>query len=70
MRANLIISLIPLLLILVLFIVPFWRILPRAGIASPWALTVIFYPMVLVWLWVLAFKKWPADKYDIAEAFK
>jgi len=52
-------SLLPLVLITGLFAIPFWRLLPRAGIPAPWALTVIFSPMVIVWLWVLAFKNWP-----------
>ena len=54
------ISLLP-LLILAVFVFSFWKILPRAGIAAPWSLTVIFGPMMFVWLWVLAFKKWPND---------
>ncbi|MBY4895198.1 hypothetical protein KUL25_20745 [Rhodobacteraceae bacterium N5(2021)] len=51
-----------LLIMLVLIVVPFWKILPRAGIASWVALFAIlpFVPFVL--LWVLALKKWPGDE--------
>ena len=42
-------------------VIPLWRILPRAGIAAPWAL-VAFVPLgTIVLLWVMAYKRWPAD---------
>ena len=42
-------------------VVPFWRILPRAGIPSWVALFAIFPLISLVLLWVMAFKRWPGD---------
>jgi len=51
--------LIPIMLALV--IIPFWRILPRAGIPAPVALVAIIPLAPLVLLWVMAFKKWPGD---------
>ncbi len=45
----------------VLTVIPFWRILPRAGVAAPWALAAVIPFGALVLLWVLAFRKWPGD---------
>ena len=54
-------GLIWLLIIAALTIVPFWKILPRAGL-SPWLALVTIIPLgTLVLLWVLAFKRWPGD---------
>ncbi len=44
-----------------LMVVPFWRLLPRAGIAAPWALVSVVPLGALVLLWVLAFRRWPGD---------
>lgn len=49
------------LAVTILQVIPLWRILPRAGIASPWALTAALPLGVLVLLWVLAFRRWPQD---------
>jgi hypothetical protein len=43
------------------FIIPLWRILPRAGIPSWVSLFCIFPLAVIVLWWVIAFKKWPGD---------
>ena len=45
----------------VLQVVPLWRILPRAGIASPWALAAAVPLGTIVLLWVMAYKDWPAQ---------
>jgi len=53
----------PLFLVLgaLLVVIPFWMILPRAGLSSFWALC-SFIPLgALVLLWVLALKRWPGD---------
>lgn len=54
-----------LMLVLVFFmipIVPFWKIFPRAGM-SPWLSLFSIIPIISVlFLWVLAFKKWPGDE--------
>jgi branched-subunit amino acid transport protein AzlD len=39
-----------------LVIVPFWKILPRNGIPNWVAIFAIFPPVVLILLWVVAFK--------------
>ncbi len=50
------------LLLPILIVIPFWRLLPRAGIPGPVALLAIvpFVPLIL--LWILAFKRWPQDR--------
>jgi len=49
------------LLFLVLHIVPFMKLLPRAGI-SGWLGIIAVIPLgALILLWVLAFMKWPGD---------
>lgn len=50
-----------LLLNAVLWIVPFWRIFPRAG--WPAALSVLMaVPFVsLILAWILGFKRWPGE---------
>lgn len=48
--------------LLVLLVVPVWRLLQRAGYSGAWAL-LMFVPFVgFVLLWVLSFVKWPNDK--------
>ena len=46
----------------ILVVIPFWMILPRAGIASAWALVALIPIAPLVLLWVLALKRWPGDE--------
>jgi hypothetical protein len=42
--------------------VPFMRILPRAGIPG-WVGVLGVIPLTpLIFLWILAFKKWPGDQ--------
>ena len=54
-------GLIWLLLVAALTIVPFFRLLPRAGL-SPWIALVSVVPLgALVLLYVLAFRTWPGD---------
>jgi hypothetical protein len=45
-----------------LLVIPFWRILPRAGLPAPLSLVSIIPPGPLVLLWILAFKRWPGDR--------
>lgn len=42
-------------------VIPFWRILPRAGLPAWLALLTVFPLITLVLLWVMAFKRWPGD---------
>ena len=44
-----------------LFVVPFWKLLPRAGIPAPVALVAAIPFGAVVLLWVMAFKRWPDD---------
>ncbi|MEM6482268.1 MAG: hypothetical protein AAF681_10515 [Pseudomonadota bacterium] len=37
------------------FVIPFWKILPRYGIASPWALLALFPIGTLALLYIIAF---------------
>lgn len=53
------------LIVLIVFlgmVIPFWRILPRAGIPAAVSLVSIIPFGAFVLLWVLAFKRWPDDK--------
>ena len=45
----------------ILIVVPFWRILPRAGIPSWVALLSILPFVAIILLWILAFRPWPGD---------
>ena len=50
-----------------LFVIPLWRILPRAGLPQQAALAAFIPFGVLVVLWVLAFRRWPLD--DVSGRF-
>jgi len=40
----------------ILLVVPFWKILPRYGMAAPISLVAVFPLAALVLLWIIAFK--------------
>ena len=46
---------------IVVWIVPFWRIFPRAGWSKWLSLLMVIAPLNIVLLWVLAFKRWPGE---------
>jgi hypothetical protein len=47
-------------IILLIFIVPFWRIVKRTGHSGWWSL-LVFVPLInFIALWTFAFVKWPA----------
>ncbi len=46
----------------VVLVVPFWFLLPRAGIRAPFALVAVVPLGAVALLWVLAFKRWPVSK--------
>jgi hypothetical protein len=51
-----------LLSMMLIYIVPLWLILPRAGIPS-WVAIFAFFPLVaIILLWIMAFKTWPGDE--------
>ena len=53
-------GLVPLLIVLALVLVPFWKIWRRTGHSGGWALLMLVPVANIISLWVLAFKKWPA----------
>ena len=48
------------LVLLVLAIIPWWRIWSRTGHSGAWALLMLIPLVNLISIWVLAFKEWPA----------
>ncbi|MBW3098867.1 hypothetical protein [Pseudohoeflea coraliihabitans] len=45
-----------------LFVIPLWRVLPRAGLTKWLALIgIVPFGAVAMW-WILAFKQWPGDE--------
>jgi hypothetical protein len=46
---------------LILNVMAFWKILPRAGLPFWLAAFAIFPPAAMILLWVVGFKKWPGD---------
>ena len=53
-------GIIPVLIILVLAVIPYWKIWSRTGHSGAWALLMLVPIANLISLWVLAFKQWPA----------
>ena len=49
------------LIYIVVWIVPFWKIFPRAGWPSALSLLMLIPLLNFVLLWVLAFKRWPGE---------
>ena len=48
------------LIVLALFVIPYWKIWQRTGHSGAWGLLMIVPLANVVSLWVLAFKDWPA----------
>jgi hypothetical protein len=46
--------------LLVLVVVPYWKLWQRTGHSGWWALLMLVPLANLISLWVLAFKEWPA----------
>ena len=53
-------GIIPILIILVLAVIPYWKIWSRTGHSGAWSLLMLVPIANLISLWVLAFKDWPA----------
>ena len=49
------------LIYVAVWVVPFWKIFPRAGWSSALSLLMLVPLLNFVLLWVLAFKRWPGD---------
>ena len=47
-------------ILLVLLVVPYWRIWQRTGHSGAWGLLMLIPLANIISLWVLAFKDWPA----------
>lgn len=54
------VGIIPLLIVLALAVIPYWKIWSRTGHSGAWALLILVPIVNVISLWVLAFKKWPA----------
>ena len=54
------IGLVPILIILVLAVIPYWKIWARTGHSGAWSLLMLVPIANLISLWVLAFKRWPS----------
>jgi len=54
------IGIIPILIILALAVIPYWKIWSRTGHSGAWSLLMLVPLANLISLWVLAFKEWPA----------
>lgn len=54
--------LLALIIWLVVFIIPTWRIVSKAGFAGAWSLISIVPLVNIVALWVFAFMRWPNEK--------
>ena len=50
----------PVLILIVLVIIPYWKLWQRTGHSGWWALLMLVPLANLISLWVLAFKEWPA----------
>ncbi len=49
------------LVVALAMVIPFWRILPRAGVPAAVSLVALIPFGALILLWILAFKRWPRD---------
>ena len=54
------VGIIPILIILALAVIPYWKIWSRTGHSGAWSLLMLVPIANLISLWVLAFKDWPA----------
>jgi len=60
---------VPLILLLILVVVPCWKIWTRTGNSGAWSLLMVLPIINIVSLWVLAYKRWPAleNNSDVAD---
>jgi hypothetical protein len=59
-------GIIPVLIILALIVIPYWKIWSRSGHSGGWALLMLVPVVNVISLWVLAFKRWPSLRKDQA----
>ncbi len=55
-------GLIGVIVFLVVAIVPYWKIWSRSGHSGWWSLLMLVPVVNIVMLWVVAFKRWPAEE--------
>jgi hypothetical protein len=53
-------GLLPLAILVVALVVPYWKIWSRTGHSGAWGLLMLIPLANIISLWVLAFKEWPA----------
>ncbi len=53
-------GLVPVLILLALVVIPYWKIWQRTGHSGAWGLLMLVPFVNIISLWVLAFKEWPA----------
>ncbi len=53
------VGIIPLLILLALVVVPYWKLWSRTGHSGAWGLLMLVPLANIISLWVLAFKDWP-----------
>ena len=53
-------GLIPILILVALMVIPYWKLWQRTGHSGFWGLLMIIPLVNIISLWVLAFKRWPA----------
>jgi hypothetical protein len=53
-----------LLIVMLAVVVPFWRILGKAGLPSWLSLFALFPPAALLLLYVVAFVPWPSQRLE------
>jgi hypothetical protein len=51
---------VPILIILALVVIPYWKLWQRTGHSGAWGLLMLVPLANVISLWVLAFKRWPA----------
>lgn len=51
-----------LLIAAIIFVIPTWRIVERAGYHGAWALLVLVPLVNIIALWVFAFSQWPRGR--------
>lgn len=47
------------LLLLVIFVIPAWRVVAKAGFNGAWSLLLLIPFVNLIAIWVFAFMRWP-----------
>ncbi|MEO0914485.1 MAG: hypothetical protein AAFY59_16125 [Pseudomonadota bacterium] len=57
-----ILQIILVIVFIVIAIIPYWKIWSRSGHSGWWSLLMLVPLLNIVMLWVIAFKRWPAEE--------